>query len=75
MCFVTEPNTKYYYREEITPAPRPVKRYHYEHGHHHHGHHHHHHHSPRASYTSYGHSPRVSLHSLRPTQEVVYERR
>lgn len=61
MCFSSEPRTKYYYREEIIPAPR--RHYH----HHGHGHHHHHHHSPRVSYSSVTrrsyHSPRISASS------------
>jgi hypothetical protein len=62
MCFSTEPRTKYYYREEIIPAPR---RHYHHHGHGHH--HHHHHHSPRVSYSSVTrrsyHSPRISASS------------
>ncbi|KAF4975892.1 hypothetical protein FZEAL_7365 [Fusarium zealandicum] len=70
MCFSTEPKTKYYYHEEITPSRRA-------HGHHHH--HHHHSRSPRASYTStsvsrrsYSHSPRASYRASVP---VAYETR
>ncbi|PNY20642.1 Uncharacterized protein TCAP_07354 [Tolypocladium capitatum] len=73
MCFSGEPNTKYYYHEEVIPARRHK---------HHHGHHHGHGHSPRASYTSvtrqhyYSGSPRTSTTYYRPAAPgaAVYER-